>query len=144
MSAAVDLRKLFEVEMQYQADQSAITTARGKVGKYVGSGNGTVTGLLNGEIRWDLYEDIDNDVCLTNLAGEIATSDGAVIHFDARGHGKVTDPSKPHRWTMVYGVKFNTENPNYDWLNATLGVWEGEFNMNTYKHHYQIHARLEE
>lgn len=43
---------------------------------------------------------------------------------------------------MVYGVKFVTEDDRYAWLNATLGVWEGEANLETHKHRYQVYARV--
>lgn len=125
--------------MQYQG-QDAITSSQGKVGQYIGSGDGTVDGEITGTIRWDLYEAIDDGVCLTNFAGLLQTEDGATIRFDARGHGKVPDPQKPKEWVMVYGVKFDTEDERYNWLNATLGVWEGEFSMETYQHHYRVYA----
>jgi len=136
------LQPLFVAELQYRG-QEAITSAEGKVGDYVGSGDGTVTGQITGVIRWDLYEAIDEGVCLSNFAGNIKTEDGATIHFDARGHGKVPDPQKPDDWVMVYGVKFSTEDARYGWLNATLGVWEGEFSMATYQHHYRVYAHVQ-
>src|SRR5712691_6198236 len=98
---AVTLHHLFDAEMQYRG-QDAITLPAGKVGSYVGSGDGSIEGQVQGIIRWDLYEDIDDGVCLTNLAGMIETEDGATIGFDARGHGKVPDPHKPNDWVMVY------------------------------------------
>ncbi len=133
------LSHLFDAEMTYRG-QDAITSQKGKVGSYIGTGDGTVSGRVNGTIHWDLYEDIDEGVCLTNFAGNIKTVEGAIIHFDARGHGKVPDPEKPNDWVMVYGVKFDTDDKDYAWLNATLGVWEGEFSMETYQHHYRIYT----
>ncbi|MCI0711818.1 MAG: hypothetical protein L0154_16805 [Chloroflexi bacterium] len=143
MSEQTGLRILFELEMQYRVDQPAITSPEGKVGEYIGSGDGTVTGKIDGLLRWDLYEAIDDDVCLTNLAGEIEVADGSIIRFDARGHGKVTRANQPHLWTMVYGVKFSTDSQIHDWLNTTLGVWVGQFDMQTYKHKYRVYARSE-
>ncbi|RMF82376.1 MAG: DUF3237 family protein [Chloroflexi bacterium] len=136
------LKHLFEARFDYREGQEPSTSAEGKVGEYIGSGDGTVTGTINGTIKWDLYEAIDDGVCLTNFAGTIETEDGAIIHYDARGHGKVINLDKPNQWVMVYGVKFSTEDQRYDWLNATLGVWEGEFDMETYKHHYQVYAHV--
>ena len=135
------LQPLFNAEMHYRG-QEAISSPKGKVGSYVGSGDGTVKGRIQGVIHWDLYEAIDEGVCLTNLAGSIHTDDGATIGFDARGHGKVPDPQKSKEWVMVYGVKFDTTDERYAWLNATLGVWEGEFSMETYQHHYRIYAHV--
>ncbi len=135
------LEHLFDAEMVYRG-QKAMTSSVGKVGQYVGSGDGSIAGKINGKISWDLYEDIDNGACLTNFAGIIETVEGDLIRYDARGHGKVPDPKKPHEWVMVYGVKFDTDSETYSWLNATLGVWEGEFNMDTYRHTYRIYAHI--
>ncbi|MCI0710771.1 MAG: DUF3237 domain-containing protein [Chloroflexi bacterium] len=135
------LEHLFDAAMMYRG-KAAITSPEGKVGEYIGSGDGKVSGRINGIIHWDLYEAMDDGVCLTNFAGRIQTEDGAIIHFDARGHGKVVNPQKPNDWVMVYGVKFNTEDERYDWLNAMLGVWEGEFSMEDYKHNYRIYAHV--
>jgi len=135
------LEHLFDAEMVYRG-QEALTSPKGKVGQYIGSGDGSITGKLNGTIRWDLYEAIDHETCLTNFAGIIETLEGDIIRYDARGHGKVPDPTRPHEWVMVYGVKFETDSEAYRWLNATLGVWEGEFNMETYRHTYHIYGHI--
>ncbi|QPC83045.1 DUF3237 family protein [Phototrophicus methaneseepsis] len=136
------LNHLFDADMTVRSQEvkDAVTSPEGKVGKYMGGGDGEVTGQINGKMYWDLYEDMDGDVCLTNFAGKIETEDGATIRFDARGHGKVVNPERPNDWVMVYGVKFETGDEHYNWLNATLGVWEGEFSMETYKHNYRIYA----
>ena len=135
------LKHLFEARLDYRG-QDAVTSPEGKVGEFIANGDGTVAGQINGTIKWDLYEDMDGGVCLTNFAGTIETEDGATIRFDARGHGKVPDPEKPNDWVMVYGVKFNTEDDQYDWLNASLGVWEGEASQETGKHRYQVYAHV--
>ena len=76
------LKPLFEVITQYQEGLVAITSAEGKVGGYLGSGKGKVYGQqMQGEMRWDLYEDIADDVCQTNFVGEIYTVDGATIAY---------------------------------------------------------------
>ncbi|KAA3644013.1 MAG: hypothetical protein DWQ07_18025 [Chloroflexi bacterium] len=133
------LRHLIDLEMEYRG-KDPFTSPEGKVGNYIGSGDGKVTGEFNGDIFWDLYEEIDGGVCLTNFAGRIEAANGETIHFDARGHGLVPDPDKPSEWIMTYGVKFVTTADPYIWLNKTLGVWEGEFNMETYKHNYRIYT----
>lgn len=140
--AQEQLKLLFETRMQYQEGLEAITYAEGKVGGYLGSGKGAVAGdHITGEMHWDLYEDIAGDVCQTNFAGEIYTEDGATITFDARGFGLVPDPSKAHEWRMSYAVRFNTDDERYTWLQKIIGLWDGEFDMNTYLHHYQVYVR---
>jgi hypothetical protein len=95
------LEHLFDAEMMYRG-QEAITSSEGKVGQYVGSGDGSIAGKINGKIRWDLYEDIDNGACLTNFAGIIETHEGDLIWYDARGHGKIPDPKKPHELDFIH------------------------------------------
>jgi hypothetical protein len=42
---------------------------------------------------------------------------------------------------MVYAVQFETANKKYDWLNTTLALWDGQLDMKSYRHHYQVYAR---
>lgn len=135
------LQQIFELNMMYRG-QEAITSPEGKVGDYIGGGDGTVSGKIKGTVKWDLYEEFTDNGCLTNFVGFIETEDGARIAFDARGHGKVTHPDEPNLWVMVYGVKFETDSEEYAWLNATLAVWEGTFDMESYQHNYRAYAQL--
>jgi hypothetical protein len=136
------LEPLFEIELQYREGLEAITSPEGKLGEYLGSGDGTVRGAkLQGMIRWDLYEKLSETRCQTNFAGVIETNDGAQIQYDAKGFGMVTDKSKPNEWHMTYAVQFDTKDERYEWLNTTLGLWDGEFDMATYRHHYQVYAK---
>ena len=133
---------LFEIALQYRKGMDAVTSPEGKIGQYLGSGDGTVTGrTLQGLVRWDLYEVVGEARCQTNFAGVIETDDGGQIHFDAKGFGMVPDPSKPNEWHMASAVQFDTEDNRYERLNAVLGLWDGTFDMETYRHHYRVYAR---
>ena len=64
------LEQLFEVELQYREGMEAITSPEGKIGEYLGSGDGRLTGLgIQGTVRWDLYEVVGETRCQTNFAG---------------------------------------------------------------------------
>lgn len=127
--------------MQYQQGLSAITSAEGRIGPYLGSGDGAVEGQkIKGTVHWDLYEAVGETRCEINFAGIIKTSDGVQIQFEAKGFGMVGDPDKPHKWRMVAALQFDTADTTYDWLNRTTAVWNGEFDMKTYHHHYQVYA----
>jgi hypothetical protein len=136
------LEPLFQVELQYREGLAAITSPEGRIGQYLGSGDGTIKGQrLQGAVRWDLYEVVGEARCQTNFAGIIETNNGAKIRFDAKGFGMVSDRSKPHRWHIANAVQFDTEDKRYDWLNTILALWDGEFDMETYRHSYQVYTR---
>jgi hypothetical protein len=135
------LEHLFDLKMQYREALEPVTPPDGKIGQYVGSGDGTVNGpKLRGTVRWDLYEAIGERVCQTNFAGIINTDDNAQIHFETRGFGIVPDPSKPNDWVMSYAVKFDTLDARYEWLNKVLALSDGEFSAETYLHHYRAYV----
>ena len=137
------LEVLFEIELQYVQQFSDAAAVAGRVGEYIGSGKGSVMGpRIQGEVsRWDLYEDVSEVVCRSNLSGVIETNDGAIINFDTMGFFKVPDKSQPQQWITTAGVNFTTDDERYGWLNDVLGIWEGTFNMETYRHHYQVYTR---
>ncbi len=140
--SATDLRLLFEIELHYQEGKPPVTET-GKVGEYLGSGEGTVSGPeVNGAIHWSLFEAQGEQVCESNLVGVITTDEGAEIRFDTMGFFMRPDPSQPHQWVTSAAVSFETQAETYAWLNAILGVWEGEFDMHSYHHHYRAYARI--
>jgi hypothetical protein len=117
----------------------------GKVGEYIGSGEGTVVGSeVNGTVHWTLFEGQNERVCQSNLFGVISTADGAEIKFDSMGLFMIPDREKPHLWKTSAGVSFGTDNENYLWINSLLGVWEGEFDSKSYRDHYHGYARVED
>jgi hypothetical protein len=105
------------------------------MGQYLGSGEGTINGQrLQGVVRWDLYEVVGEARCQANFAGIIETNIGAKIRFEATGFGLAPDRSKPRRWHIANAVQFDPEDQRYDWLNTMPALWEGEFDMETYRH----------
>ncbi len=137
------LEPLFEIELQYTQQFPDAASVQGRVGDYIGSGKGSVKGpRIEGQIsRWDLYEDVSDVVCRSNLSGTIETNDGVQIKFDSMGFLMVPDKSQSHQWITTAGVRFETDDDRYTWLNNVLGIWEGTFNMETYRHHYQVYAK---
>ncbi len=135
------LDALWELELQYRPELGARSSAEGRAGSYLGSGDGRAVGVsLTGRVRWDLYEDTGKGVCATNFVGFIETDDGARIDFETTGFGLVPDRSAPNRWTMNGAVRFATESGALRWLNSTLAVWQGEFDMSTGRHRYRVYA----
>lgn len=135
------LEPLFEVRLTYKEGKPAVSM-NGKVGKYVGSGEGTVAGpRIKGTVHWTLFESQRETACESNLFGIISTEDGAEIHFDTMGFFLRPYKDKPKRWVTSAAVSFATDNAAYVWLNQILGIWEGTFDMGSYEHHYKAYAR---
>jgi hypothetical protein len=118
-----------------------VTSSDAKIGELIGSGNGTVKGLrIQGTVRWDLFEEQGETFCASNLRGAIETNNGAEIQFDTLGFFMKPDKSKPNEWITSAGVRFDTADRRYEWLKAVLAVWQGEFDMETYRHHYRVYS----
>ncbi len=136
---------LFHLELQYRPRMTAVMSTEGKLGKHVGSGDGAIEGpRIQGTVRWDLFEDQGESVCGSNLRGLIETNDEAHIQFDAMGFFMRPDKSKPNRWITSAAVRFDTADKRYKWLNTRLAMWEGQFDMNTGRHHYRVYSQVAE
>lgn len=135
------LEPLFQVELEYREDKPPVSSD-GKVGEYIGSGDGLVHGArLNGRVHWTLFEEQGKAICESNLFGIIETDDGATVKFDTLGFFRRPGKENPNKWIASAAVRFDTVDDRYRWLNAVLGAWEGEFDMGMYRHHYRVYAR---
>ncbi len=135
------MEQLFELELQYREDAERISSPEGRIGEYLGSGDGKATGeRIQGTVKWDLYEVVGEDRCETNFVGEILTGEGARIGFEAVGFGIVPDRSAPKMWSMNAAVRLESEADGYEWLNSILAVWDGQFDMEVYQHNYHVFA----
>lgn len=45
-----------------------------------------------------------------------------------------------NKWTASASVKFATADERYSWLDKLVGVWNGVFDMDSYRHHYHVFA----
>jgi hypothetical protein len=135
------LTHLFEMKLEYKQNKEPVSKD-GKVGEYLGSGEGFVHGRINGTVHWSLFEDQSGALCASNLFGIITTEDEAEIKFDTMGFFRRPDPGS-HIWQNSSGVSFETDDSRYQWITEVMGVWEGEFDMKAYQHRYQVYAKLE-
>jgi hypothetical protein len=107
------LKPLFEVKLSYVEGKPAVSMD-GKVGEYLGSGEGTVAGVkLNGTVYWTLFEAQRETACESNLFGVITTEDGAEIRFDTMGFFRRPYKDKPHLWVTSAAVSFETDDERY-------------------------------
>lgn len=113
-------------------------------GTYIGKGKGTIEGeQISGRFFWKLHAENcaflwiqegdapppDMHLCNTYFTGMITTDNNAEISFDARGYGfRGFDPKQPHLWSLTAALRFGTDNEQFQYLNSTLGCWEGRFN----------------
>ncbi|HZD58267.1 MAG TPA: hypothetical protein VE136_16165 [Anaerolineales bacterium] len=139
----LDSRKmafLFDMKLHYRKEKPPVTMD-GKLGEYIGSGDGTLNGLrINGNVHWTLFEAQTETVCPANLIGLITTDDNAEIKLDAIGFFMRPDPADPYRWVNSAAIRFVTADERYAWLNSILGVWRGETDGRIWRHDIQVHA----
>lgn len=105
----------------------------GRLGKPLGAGEGTVTGAIEGVVRWNLFEDQRGDFCGANHDGVIETGDGARIEFSTLGFYKQQQEPNGHLWTLAAGLILRTEDEKYRWLTDRPALLEGEVDLKTYK-----------
>ncbi len=138
------LKPLVELELRYKPGMLPVLPGQGRVGDYIGSGEGTATGPeLQGTVRWDLFESQEGAVCASNLRGVIETAEGAQIEFDSLGFFLNPAPAGGPQWLAAAAVTFATAAERYIWLNGLAGLWQGEFDMATYRHQYRVYAAPE-
>jgi hypothetical protein len=135
------LTHLFEIKLEYKEGKEPVSKD-GKVGEYLGSGDGFVNGRINGTVHWSLFEAQSPVFCASNLFGIINTEDGEEIKFDTMGFFRRPDEGS-HIWHNSSGISFETDAEHYQWLTDVMGVWEGEFDMKAYRHKYQVYAKIE-
>ena len=105
----------------------------------LGSGDGVVKGSsIAGTVHWSIFE-VVGEVCETNITGVVTADNRARIQFDTRGFGTVPNEKRPERWNMPAARKFVTDAEEYSWLNRTLALWMGTFDMKKRKHHYEVY-----
>lgn len=133
------LEPLFGVELQYQPRMQPVILTKGRVGQYLGSGDGIIYGSkIQGTVRWDLFEKQGDTLCEVNMTGIIKTQDGASLQFNSLGFF-LRPPNGITLWRLSASLKLETSDEPYLWINHQLAMWEGELDLNTYRHRYQAY-----
>ncbi len=58
-----ELQKLFTVVLAYKKGIPKVLDGPGRTGEYLGSGEGSlVSEDINGQVRWDLFEKVDETI----------------------------------------------------------------------------------
>jgi hypothetical protein len=140
----VRLERLFDVRLQH-AEGVEVAPLGEREGQLIGGGTGTVDGAkIKGQVvRWSNFErTLTEGLCALQVPAEIRTDDGAEIKFEALGNALVPDKAQPNKWINAMTLRFQTDDARYRWLNTTLGVWEGEFDLQTGVSTGRVYARL--
>src|SRR5262245_27566610 len=134
---------------------AAVVRAEDREGTLIGSGTGRVAGPISGAVRWSMFAadcayllvraGVDpgpgTHLCRTNPGGVVTTDDGAAIAFDGKGYGlRGADDARPNLWRLTAALQFATADGRYSWLNAALGLWEGEFDDETGRARYRAYV----
>ena len=136
------LEHLCDVELENQQGKKPVISRKGKVGEYLVSGEGAVFGAnLNGYVQWDLTQEVEDHRCGFALMGEIVTDDTARIRFDTLGFMKRGVDHDASRYQLTGSVYFETDSSKYRWLNDFLGVWQGYYDMGSFRHSYRIYTQ---
>jgi len=136
------LEHLCDVEFENQQEKKPVISRKGKVGEYLMSGEGSVFGPnLNGIVQWDLSQEVDDHHCGFTIMGEIITDDRDSIRFDTLGYIKRGEGDESSRYQLTGSVIFETDSNKYRWMNYVLGVWQGYYDMGSFRHSYRIYIQ---
>lgn len=110
-------------------------SARGQVGEGLGfgDGDGTVSGEIDGTIRWANYPRRRQDgVWTPNLRGVITSADGHELLVSIHGQSvqeqeaATREPGAAARRAILARIELSTDAEPYRWLNTCFLVGEGE------------------
>jgi hypothetical protein len=116
---------LFDVEIKVVPNMPAVVSSDGRIGEFVGSGDGRVTGpRLTGTLRFSLFEKVGDTACRMDTGAVLRTDDGAEIRIDAAGFA-LRRTQGEEMWITAQAVRFQTDDSRYTWLNHVAGLWAG-------------------
>ncbi len=137
----MQLKHLFDADVQYRPDMAAIVSADGRDGELIGSGDGVVRGQVSGKFRFSNFENQHGDFCEMYPAALIETDDGTSIPFDAKGYALRVGDGK---WKFGLALKFNPSDERYAWLGETPGFCQGEFSEETGQSTWRVYVGVSE
>jgi hypothetical protein len=142
-STGTHLELLMDMELENRQGAGRTIQAQAKIGDFLAGGEGAVFGpRINGIVHWDLYQEQGEFVCGSNLRGSIKTDDGYQISFDSIGNMIRPDLARPTFWFTTASVSFTTDSQLYKWLNNSLAVLQGRYDMGSNRHSYRIFTQV--
>ncbi|MBT3400423.1 MAG: hypothetical protein HOL07_04395 [Rhodospirillaceae bacterium] len=136
------LEKFADMELQYQGE--TIWVPETKLGTYIGSGTGTVTGeALSGSVTWSLFENQAPDVCDFTLVGTIREAGGVDGEADGSGGeqafeilGYSEHEPDTRTWRLSAGIRFTGVKARAAF--PAVGIVTGVFDSESQAHHYEL------
>ena len=116
------LEHLFDLDLRYEGEYVVVRPYGGLDGTGYASGAGRATGpRVEGDVRFSNNPRVRGDgVLLADLAGVIATDDGARIVFTLKGLGRKDENGRSFSATLVMTLESDDE--RYAWANVELCV----------------------
>lgn len=136
------LQQLCEMDLRYTSPFKAVIPYGGGDGSGWGVGEGTVTGeRLTGTAQWSNHPRRRGDgAMLPNARGVITADDGAEIFFELSGRTMWVEREGTRRGAQLLMTLFESQADDYNWLNNTVCMSEGEIDPTTLVLHLRVFA----
>jgi hypothetical protein len=118
------LEHIFDLDLRYEGEYIVVRPYGGLDGVGYAAGGGRATGpLVEGDVRFSNNPRVRGDgVLLADLAGAIATDDGARIVFTVTGLGRKNDDGRS--FAVALAMTLESDDARYSWANETLCIAE--------------------
>lgn len=116
------LEHIFDLDLRYQGEYVVVRPYGGHDGVGYAAGEGRATGpLVEGDVRFSNNPRVRGDgILLADLAGSIATDDGARIVFSMNGLGRKEENGRT--FEALVAMTLETDDERYGWVNTTLCI----------------------
>ena len=116
------LEHIFDLDLRYEGEYVVVRPYGGLDGVGYAAGTGRATGpRVEGSVRFSNNPRVRGDgVLLADLAGAIATDDGARIVFSIMGLGRKNENGRS--FDVALAMTLESDDERYDWANETLCV----------------------
>lgn len=118
------LEHLFDLDLRYEGEYVVVRPYGGADGVGYAAGTGRAVGeRVSGEVRFSNNPRARGDgVLIADLAGAIATDDGARIVFSLNGLGRKDERGRS--FSVALGMTLESDDSRYAWLNTAFCVAE--------------------
>jgi Protein of unknown function (DUF3237) len=122
----VRIEHLFDLDLRYEGEYVVVRPYGGLDGVGYASGAGRATGpRIEGAVRFSNNPRIRGDgVLLADLAGAIATDDGARIVFSLAGLGR--RDANGRSFSVALAMTLESDDERYAWVNDALCVADAQ------------------
>ena len=147
--AALGLELLFDAELHAWGDVKPYVTSDTRspgfsMGRHlIAQGEGSFRGpQLRGTLDWSKLGRKSEEQVHSNtlVVGWLETEDGAEIMYEAKGYAVPLDAANPDKWWYVATLRFEEADEPYEWLENTIALWVGLFDVSTGDAYYRAYV----